>query len=105
MGCHLSTANAISDQLDDSIHAMYMKQARLAKERGETPKFSYRPAAKHPLLHEDSCDSRTVTLETESACRSFREDMPEAEIQQLLFHTKNHCDTVDRRDIVVIGGN
>ena len=102
MGCQLSKGTNAShfqaDQLDDSIHAMFSKEARQAVERGENPHFRYRRRATHPLLrrgvHDDSF--ATVASVSSTAC-SVQEDT--LEVRQLLFHTKHHCDTVDRRDV------
>ena len=100
MGCHLSKgAVAVhSRQLNDSIHGIFCKEARRASERGEKPHFCFKSGEVHPLLAMDE----NVTCEaSHSRTSSFREDMTESEVQQLMFHTKNRCDTVDRRDIVM----
>ena len=113
MGCNLSKAgNAVAfhaDGVDDSIHAMLQKEERLARKNGETPR-SYCPRAPHPLFApriqvvcaEEEEDEQTDDKTSQGSLSSVLakvEAENENEVKRLLFHTKHHCDVIDRRDL------
>jgi hypothetical protein len=112
--------------IDDSIHAMLVRDRRIAKHKGLQAPTGYRPRAPHPLLSqtaritateddntifasENSSESSIVRLDDhhphhvvspEMETNSTEEE-EEEEVNRMLFHTKHLCDLVDARDVVV----
>ena len=98
--------------IDDSIHAMIAREKRHAKAHGDAP-LVYRPRAPHPLLQqqqyrkasavtitskEEEEDAPTVVVSDDHSEHS--DAVPAADdIERLLFHSRNHCDTVDVLDL------
>jgi hypothetical protein len=102
MGCQSSTLLA-ANHIDDSIHAMLERDRKIAAKRGEPMPTGYVPRQNHPLLKPVYCseDDKTVEDSLNMACN----EQFDLETEQILYHTKNHTNTVDKRDLEVLHGN
>mmetsp|Transcript_13192 Transcript_13192/g.17262 ORF Transcript_13192/g.17262 Transcript_13192/m.17262 type:complete len:112 (+) Transcript_13192:54-389(+) len=102
MGCNASKQfNAI--YVDDSIHRMIVRdQKKLAREGGGGS--HYKPRQNHPLLDKANPDLSTCT-ETEAE-ENLKDNLSSQttivdkdDTCLLLYHSTNHNDTIDPRDL------
>ena len=97
-----SAESALLGNLDDSIHVLLQHDKKMAQKKGLETHCGYIPRQTHPLLKSRIQDDDAKTLDTSSHHAS--NDVEQLVIKEaedpdtLLFHVKNHCDTVDRRD-------
>jgi hypothetical protein len=98
MGC--ATSKHTIDRLEDSVHVALKRD----KKRGGNASIHYTPRAPHPLLMPKLSpniivDDSTMRL---SCCESDEGGFnAETEAERVLYHTANHCDTIDPRDLRV----
>lgn len=96
MGCNNSReiVHLPSGRIDDSIHVMMQKDKK--RPNGTHGFVARKP---HPLL-EASEDGDTVddAQNSEDEMRTKQGDL-----DRLLYHAKNHCDTIDPRDLKLSG--
>lgn len=100
MGC-ASSKHTIW-RIDDNVHVALNRD----KKNGNAPR-QYTPRAPHPLLMPkrsanilvDDSTMKTSCCESEDNGETDR-ILDHAEAERLLYHTANHCDTIDPRDFV-----
>lgn len=101
MGCTASKQTVQSfGRIDDSVHVMLEHDKKVAQRHGVKCHQAYVPRKAHPLLKssiqaEEEEEEKTV----DDSFRDMNEEQARQESERLLFHTKNHCDTVDERDL------
>ena len=101
MGCQRSRL-LDANQLNDSVHAMLEHDQKMAARLGEPYVARYLPQQRHPLLKFPGCpegpeDDKTVE---DSLHMSYLEQYDLGhESEQILYHAKNHTNTVDKRDL------
>jgi hypothetical protein len=105
MGCQSSTL-LVASRIDDSIHAMLEHDRKMAEKRGQPLATGYVPRQSHPMLKPVYCseDDTTVEDSLNMACDECQMDV-EAEQVLYQYHTKNHTNTVDRRDLEALQSN
>lgn len=102
MGCNTSKQAVEGMHPDDSVHAALAHEQRIASLKGEKV-HGYVPRASHPLLAGGgggaTIQASEEDEEEESASVNSRQKLEEEEATKLLFHSANHNDTVDPRDL------
>ena len=113
-------------QADDSIHVLLSHDQKRSKRHGQAHR-GYVPRAPHPLLtpritavelEEGGNDTHATTDEAEeeddrhhpptirqlrwnATNKNAESSGPASEAERVLWHARNHCDTVDVRDVSV----
>lgn len=100
MGCNASKEDlnlALLDRIDDSVHVMLEHDKKVALRKGEKP-HGYVPREPHPLLTRTIQASEEDDTSVDESLNADKEDEFKREEDLLLWHAKNHSDTIDPRD-------
>mmetsp|Transcript_19564 Transcript_19564/g.40537 ORF Transcript_19564/g.40537 Transcript_19564/m.40537 type:complete len:106 (-) Transcript_19564:1983-2300(-) len=95
MGCGQSKVNGSILNADDSVHRMIVHDQKARSKKGESATdIHYKPRQEHPLLAEEgTAATKTVDVLDDKESKE--------EVDELLYHTAHHNDTIDPRDQIL----